>query len=83
MPTADGSDLADRLRAQGIRVAIVDVTSRDVASGPFRVARAVSPDLMPITFGHGLERLPPDASPGLTGRLTATAGAPGLVVGAA
>ena len=59
LPTADETDLVDRLRDQGIRVAIVDVTAPDVASGPFRVVRAVSPDLMPITFGMGLERLPP------------------------
>ena len=65
LPTADQTDLAHRLRTHGIRVAIVDVTAPDVASGPFRVVRAVSPDLMPITFGHGLERLPPERVRGL------------------
>ncbi|HET6979998.1 MAG TPA: TOMM precursor leader peptide-binding protein [Pyrinomonadaceae bacterium] len=46
------------LREAGVRVAIVDVTSADVATGPFRVMRAVSPDLQPIWFGYGLERTP-------------------------
>ena len=49
---------ADALRAAGVRVALVDVTSPDVATGPFRVVRAVSPDLQTISYGHGLERLP-------------------------
>ena len=39
-----------------LRIAIVDVTSRDVATGPFRVARAVSPDLQGISYGYGFER---------------------------
>jgi ribosomal protein S12 methylthiotransferase accessory factor len=38
------------------RVALVDVTSADVATGPFRVVRAISPDLRPISYGYGLER---------------------------
>lgn len=42
----------------GIRVAIVDVTSPDVRTGPFRVARAVSPDLQGISYGFGLDRQP-------------------------
>lgn len=42
----------------GIRVAIVDVTSPDVRTGPFRVARAVSPDLQGISYGFGLDRRP-------------------------
>ena len=49
---------ATALAAAGIRVAIVDVTSADVATGPFRVARAVSPDLQPISFGYGMDRVP-------------------------
>ena len=49
---------ATALAASGIRVAIVDVTSADVATGPFRVARAVSPDLQPISFGYGMDRVP-------------------------
>ena len=50
--------LAHRHWAAGVRVAVVDVTSADVATGPFRVARAVSPDLQPILYGYGLERIP-------------------------
>src|SRR6185295_6229109 len=46
------------LDAAGVRVALVDVTSPDVATGPFRVVRAVSPDLQPISYGYGIERLP-------------------------
>jgi ribosomal protein S12 methylthiotransferase accessory factor len=49
---------ARALDRAGVRVAVVDVTSADVAAGPFRVARAVSPDLQPLSFGHGLDRLP-------------------------
>jgi ribosomal protein S12 methylthiotransferase accessory factor len=44
----------------GLRVAVVDVTAPDVALGPFRVARAVGPDLQPLTYGHGLDREPVD-----------------------
>jgi hypothetical protein len=46
------------LNAAGIRVALVNVTSADVATGPFCVERAVSPDLQPISYGYGLERSP-------------------------
>ena len=42
----------------GVRVAVVDVTSLDVSLGPFRVVRAVSPDLQGLSFGFGLERQP-------------------------
>ena len=45
------------LEEAGVRVALVDVTSADVATGPFSVMRAVSPDLQPIWFGYGLERI--------------------------
>ena len=51
---------ADALKAAGIRVAVVDVTSRDAATGPFRVVRAVSPDLQPISYGAGMDRMPVD-----------------------
>jgi ribosomal protein S12 methylthiotransferase accessory factor len=44
------------LAAAGVRVALVDITSADVT--PFCVMRAVSPDLQPISFGYGLDRLP-------------------------
>jgi ribosomal protein S12 methylthiotransferase accessory factor len=39
-------------------VALVDVTSADLAPGPFRVVRAVSPDLSPLSYGYGIDRLP-------------------------
>ncbi|MEI9814959.1 MAG: YcaO-like family protein [Acidobacteriota bacterium] len=41
-----------------IRVAVVDVTSTDLRSSPFRVFRAISPDLQPISYGCGLDRMP-------------------------
>jgi ribosomal protein S12 methylthiotransferase accessory factor len=41
-----------------LRIALVDVTSPDVATGPFRVVRAVSPDLQPLTYGYGFDRPP-------------------------
>jgi len=44
------------LKSAGIRVALVDVTSPDIRSTPFKVVRAVSPDLQPISFGYGLDR---------------------------
>ncbi len=50
--------VAERLTAAGVRVALVDVTSSDVATRAVWVMRAVSPDLQPIAFGYGLERLP-------------------------
>jgi ribosomal protein S12 methylthiotransferase accessory factor len=49
-------DAVAALREAGIRVALVDVTSPDVATGPFRVVRAVSPDLQPLSYGYGFER---------------------------
>ncbi|WP_437752995.1 TOMM precursor leader peptide-binding protein [Sorangium sp. So ce1389] len=51
------SELARRVQAAGMRVAIVDVTSPDLAATPFRVARAVGPDFQQIHFGHELARL--------------------------
>jgi ribosomal protein S12 methylthiotransferase accessory factor len=50
-------DCAAALDEAGVRVAVVDVTSADVATGPFSVMRAVSPDLQPIWYGYGLERI--------------------------
>jgi ribosomal protein S12 methylthiotransferase accessory factor len=44
------------LEAAGARVWLADVTSADVALTPFRVVRAVSPELQPISFGFGLDR---------------------------
>jgi len=45
-----------RLEDAGVRVLLADVTSPDLALTPFRVVRAVSPDLQPISFGFGTER---------------------------
>jgi hypothetical protein len=50
-------ECASLLDAASVRVALVDVTSPDVALGPFRVVRAISPDLQPLWYGYGLERL--------------------------
>jgi ribosomal protein S12 methylthiotransferase accessory factor len=47
----------ERLAAAGLRAAIVDVTSPDVAQSPFRVARALGTDLQPIHFGERFRRL--------------------------
>ena len=52
------ADCALALADAGVRVALVDVTSADVATSPFSVVRAVSPDLQPISYGYGLERTP-------------------------
>lgn len=54
--TLDGAAAA--LGAANVRVVLVDVTASDVATGPFRVVRAVSPDLAPLSYGFGLERIP-------------------------
>jgi thiazole/oxazole-forming peptide maturase SagD family component len=51
-------ECADALAASNIRVALVDVTSADVATTGFVAMRAISPDLQPISFGYGLDRLP-------------------------
>ncbi|MEN3328819.1 MAG: hypothetical protein V7638_3626 [Acidobacteriota bacterium] len=50
-------DCATALDEAGVRVAVVDVTSADVATGPFSVMRAVSPNLQPIWYGYGLDRI--------------------------
>jgi ribosomal protein S12 methylthiotransferase accessory factor len=49
--------LVARLRAAGRRVAIVDVTSPDLVSSPFRIARALGPGFQQIHFGHALGQL--------------------------
>jgi hypothetical protein len=49
---------ASELKAAGVRVALVDVTSADIATRAFCVMRAVSPDLQPIWYGYGFERSP-------------------------
>jgi ribosomal protein S12 methylthiotransferase accessory factor len=50
-------DLCGLLRAGGVRVAVVDVTSPDLRTSPFRVARAVGEYIQPIDFGFALARL--------------------------
>jgi ribosomal protein S12 methylthiotransferase accessory factor len=51
------AELVRRLEAAKMRIAVVDVTSPDLASTPFRVARAIGPDFQQIHFGHALARL--------------------------
>jgi ribosomal protein S12 methylthiotransferase accessory factor len=51
-------DATPSLAEAALRVAVVDVTAPDVALGPFRVARALSPDLQPLSYGYGLDREP-------------------------
>ncbi|MDB2387464.1 YcaO-like family protein, partial [Shewanella sp.] len=53
----DSSDLNQRLLDAGVEVAIVDVTSPDVALSPFRVARAVGKHMQPIHFGEQYKRV--------------------------
>lgn len=45
------------LAAAGLRVAIADVTSPDLAASPFRVARALGEGFQQIHFGHRHARL--------------------------
>lgn len=54
---ASAESCAARLAAAGLKVAIADVTSPDVALGPFRVARAIGPEMLPIHFGSAFRRL--------------------------
>lgn len=58
----------ESLAAHSIRMAVVDVTSPDVATTPFRVARAVGTWMQPLHFGFGRERRD---SPRLTSALNA------------
>ncbi|WP_437752997.1 TOMM precursor leader peptide-binding protein [Sorangium sp. So ce1389] len=51
------SALTRRVSAAGLRLAIVDVTSPDLAATPFRVVRAIGPDFQQIHFGHAVARL--------------------------
>ena len=63
------ADYAEKLLRSGVRVAIADITSPDVALGPFRVVRAMGTHLQPIDFGHRLRRL---GNPRLQALLTDT-----------
>src|SRR5258708_14484462 len=49
--------LLSRLIRQGFDVLFVDLTPADVATLDLRVVRALVPGALPITFGHGRERL--------------------------
>jgi hypothetical protein len=49
--------LVGRLEDARLRIAAVDVTSPDVARGPFRVARALGENVQPIDFGYRFRRL--------------------------
>ncbi|WP_437979195.1 TOMM precursor leader peptide-binding protein [Sorangium sp. So ce295] len=51
------SELARRVTAAGLRIAIVDVTSPDLAATSFRVARALGPEFQQIHFGHEVAQL--------------------------
>ncbi|QOY89321.1 TOMM precursor leader peptide-binding protein [Paludibaculum fermentans] len=44
------------LARAGVRVALVDVTSSDIATTGLTVMRAVSMDLQPLWYGYGMER---------------------------
>jgi ribosomal protein S12 methylthiotransferase accessory factor len=60
LPAPEGPSidvLCRRLAAAGLRVAIVDVTSPDLAGTPIRVARALGKGFQQIHFGHRLARL--------------------------
>ncbi len=50
-------DLRQRLQGANVDVAIVDVTSPDVALSPFSVARAVGVYMQPIHFGEQFKRV--------------------------
>ncbi len=54
---SDLNSCVRRLRASGIRLASVDVTSPDVALGPLRVVRVVGTHMQPIHFGVANRRL--------------------------
>ncbi|HXM58272.1 MAG TPA: TOMM precursor leader peptide-binding protein [Candidatus Dormibacteraeota bacterium] len=49
--------LCSRLTSRGQDVLFVDLTPADVAALGLRVVRALVPGALPITFGHGRERL--------------------------
>ncbi|MCG7561474.1 TOMM precursor leader peptide-binding protein [Pseudoalteromonas sp. McH1-42] len=49
--------LKQRLDTAGVEVAIVDVTSPDMALSPFRVARAIGVNMQPIHFGEQFKRV--------------------------
>jgi ribosomal protein S12 methylthiotransferase accessory factor len=56
-PERSLATLEAALATAGVRMWLADVTPADLALTPFRVVRALSPDLQPITFGFGLDRV--------------------------
>ena len=50
-------DFAGAVVARGHRVFYRDLTTTDIEPYPIRVVRALAPQLQPISFGQGLERL--------------------------
>ena len=56
------------MQTGALRIAVVDVTSPDVRSSPFRVARAIGLDMQPIEFGHHVRRLPSTRLAALLGK---------------
>lgn len=56
-PEITMAECVRRLAAANVRAAVADVTSPDLAGGPFHVARALATHLQPIHFGHGLVQL--------------------------
>ncbi len=50
-------DLRRCLEQAGLEVAVVDVTSPDMALSPFSVVRAVGPNIQPIHFGEQYKRV--------------------------
>ncbi len=70
LPVPEDTSLAacsQQVTKGGVRIAIADVTSPDVATSPFRVARALGTFVQPIDFGQKLRRL---ANPRLQAQLT-------------
>jgi ribosomal protein S12 methylthiotransferase accessory factor len=66
-PRASLASCLERLAEGGLRVAVKDLTSPDVAAcSPFHVVRALSPFMQPIHFGFNLGRL---ANPRLKGMM--------------
>ena len=56
LPQSAPAECLAALKARGIRIAVVDVTSPDLGGQPFRVARALGTNVQPIHFGHHLTR---------------------------
>jgi ribosomal protein S12 methylthiotransferase accessory factor len=55
-PQPEFAACLEALRAKDVRIAVVDVTSPDLAAQPFRVVRALGINIQQIHFGHRLTR---------------------------